>query len=170
MKPRAIVYTSNTGHTAAYAALLSERIDLPAYTLDEAMKQLQKGCPIIYLGWIMAGKVKGYKKAERRFDVRVACGVGMTAGGMNADRLRKTTFIRDDIDLHAIPGGFELDKLTGPVGAIMRRVSKRTARDLRAKPKRTPAEEEMLMLMTRGAALIDPERLNRLAAWYAEQK
>ena len=170
MKPDAIVYVSNTGHTASYAELLSERIDLPAYTLDEAMKQLQKGCPIIYMGWIMAGKVKGYKKAERRFDVRVACGVGMTAGGMNADRLRKTTFIRDDIDLYAIPGGFELNKLSGMTYSMMKKATQKVADDLRAKPQRTPDKEEMLLMMTQGKALVEPERLDRLVSWYREQK
>ena len=169
MKPKAIVYTSNTGHTAAYASLLSERIDRPAYTLDEAVKMLPKGCPIIYMGWIMAGKVKGYRKAERRFDVRVACGVGMSPGGMNADRLRKATAIKDDIDLYAIPGGFELNKLSGMTYSMMKKTTRKVADDLRAKPNRTPDEEELLMLMTRGAALIDPARLDRLVNWYREQ-
>ena len=169
MKPKAIVYTSNTGHTASYAALLSERIDLPAYTLDEAFAKLQKGCPIIYMGWIMAGKVKGYRKADRRFDVRAVCGVGMAAGGMNADRLRKATGVKDDIDVHAIPGGFEPNKLSGFMYSMMKKATAKVANDLRAKPQRTPDEEEMLVLMTQGGARIDPTRLERLTDWYKKQ-
>lgn len=169
MKPKAIVYMSNTGHTAAYAELLSERLDLPAYTLEEAPGKLEKRCPIIYLGWIMAGKMKGYRQAERRFNVCAACGVGMTAGGMNADRLRKATGVKDDIDVYAIPGGFELNKLQGMLYSVMKKTTRKVADDLLAKPERTPEEENMLMLMTRGAAQIDPARLDRLAEWYEKQ-
>ena len=169
MKPKAIVYTSNTGHTTAYAELLSERIDLPAYALEEALGKLPKKCPIIYMGWIRAGKIRDYGKAARRFDVRAACGVGMTAGGMNADRLRKATGVRDDIDVHAIPGGFELNKLNGMLYSVMKKTAEKVAADLRAKPDRTPEEDNMLMLMTRGAAQIDPRRLDRLVEWYKKQ-
>lgn len=169
MKPKAIVYTSNTGHTAAYAKLLSERIDRPAYSLEEAVEKLPKGCAVIYMGWIMAGKLKGYRKAARRFDVRVACGVGMTAGGMNADRLRRATGIRGDIDVHSIPGGFELSKLSGFWQRIIRGSAKKIAAQLRAKPERSPEEENLLLLMTEGAAQIDPSRLDHLEEWYRKQ-
>ena len=43
MKPTAIVYTSNTGFTARYAALLSEETGLPAYSIKDAGKNLAKG-------------------------------------------------------------------------------------------------------------------------------
>ena len=169
MKPKAIVYVSNTGHTASYAELLSERIDLPAYTLAEAIEKLPKRCPVIFMGWIRAGKVKDYRKAERRFEICVACGVGMAPGGMNADRLRKATGVRDDIDLYAIPGGFELNKLSGITYSMMKKTVDKVAEDLKAKPQRTPDEEQMLTLMTKGGALIEPGRLDRLAEWYRKQ-
>ena len=50
MKPTAIAYTSNTGHTRQYAMLLGEQIGLPAYSLEEAGSQLSGGSPVIYLG------------------------------------------------------------------------------------------------------------------------
>ena len=62
MKPAAIVYTSNTGHTRKYALLLGEQIGLPAYSLEEAGSQLSGGSPVIYLGWLHASHVKGYAK------------------------------------------------------------------------------------------------------------
>ncbi len=63
MKPSAIVYTSNTGHTRRYSLLLGDQLGLPVYSLDEAKSQLSDGCPVIYLGWIHASRVKGYSKA-----------------------------------------------------------------------------------------------------------
>ena len=60
MKPTAIVYTSNTGHTRQYALLLGERLGLPVYALNEANAQLSGGSPVIYLGWLHASHVKGH--------------------------------------------------------------------------------------------------------------
>ena len=36
---RAIVYTSNTGSTRRYADMLSEKVKLPAFSMEEARKQ-----------------------------------------------------------------------------------------------------------------------------------
>lgn len=46
MKPIAIVYTSNTGHTAEYANIFAQKTGLPAYELSEAGKYIKKGTPI----------------------------------------------------------------------------------------------------------------------------
>lgn len=56
---RAIVYTSNTGSTEKYAKLLSRQIEVSAYSMKDAKKMIKPGAEIIYLGWIMAGKIKG---------------------------------------------------------------------------------------------------------------
>lgn len=53
MKPSTIVYVSNTGHTRQYAALLGEKIGLPAYSLEEACSQLPGGSRIIYMDGFM---------------------------------------------------------------------------------------------------------------------
>ena len=57
MKPTAIVYTSNTGHTRQYALLLGKQGGLPVYSLEEANSHLSGGSPVIYLGWIHASHV-----------------------------------------------------------------------------------------------------------------
>ena len=57
MKPSAIVYTSNTGYTAQYASLLGGETGLPVYSLEDALKSLPQNSPIVYLGWLTAGKV-----------------------------------------------------------------------------------------------------------------
>lgn len=61
----AIVYTSNTGHIAQYAKLLGEKTGLLVYELSTALKKLEKGTSVIYLGWLFANSVKGYKKAVK---------------------------------------------------------------------------------------------------------
>ena len=62
----AIIYTTNTGSTKNYAKLLAQKTGLPAYSLAEAKKQVFAGAEVIYLGWIMAGSVKGYAEAAQR--------------------------------------------------------------------------------------------------------
>lgn len=55
----AIIYTTNTGSTEHYAKLLAQKTGLPVYSLAEAKKRVFAGAEVIYLGWIMAGSVKG---------------------------------------------------------------------------------------------------------------
>ena len=69
MKPSCIVYTSNTGHTARYAELLSKITALPALSLTEATEKLTKGTSVIYLGWLFVGGIRGYKKAAKTYDM-----------------------------------------------------------------------------------------------------
>ena len=39
---KAIVYESNTGHTMQYAKMLSEKLNIPCFTIEEAKTNLQK--------------------------------------------------------------------------------------------------------------------------------
>ena len=61
----AIIYTTNTGSTGQYAKLLAQETGLPAYSLVEAKKRVFAGAEVVYLGWIMAGSVKGYAVAAK---------------------------------------------------------------------------------------------------------
>ena len=83
---KAIIYTSNTGSTERYARLL-EQTGLPAYSLTEAKEAVPAGEDVLYLGWIMAGSVKGYGAAAKRYRVRALCGVGMWQTGTQADNV-----------------------------------------------------------------------------------
>ena len=60
----AIVYTSNTGYTQRYAAMLGRAAGLPVHRLGDAA--LPRGTAVVYLGWLCAGGIKGLKKACRR--------------------------------------------------------------------------------------------------------
>lgn len=86
----AIIYTTNTGSTEHYAKLLAQKTGLPVYSLAEAKKRVFAGAEVIYLGWIMAGSVKGYAEAAKRYRVRAVCGVGMGQTGTQTDSVRKS--------------------------------------------------------------------------------
>ena len=66
----AIIYTTNTGSTQRYAELLARETGLPACSLPQAKTAVPAGAEVIYLGWIMAGSIKGYAAAARRYRVR----------------------------------------------------------------------------------------------------
>ena len=102
----AIVYTSGTGAAAQYAQLLAGQTHLPVYSLRDARSALADGAEILYLGWVMAGSVKGYADAARRYRVRMVCAVGMAATGTQLSEVRKASSIPEETALFTLQGGF----------------------------------------------------------------
>ena len=98
----AIIYTTNTGSAERYAKLLAQETGLPVYSFAEAKKQVFSKAKIIYLGWIMAGSVKGYAEAARRYRVCAVCGVGMGQTGTQIESVRKKSAIPADIPLFTL--------------------------------------------------------------------
>ena len=109
----AIVYTTNTGSTKRYAELLARETGLPSYSMAEAERSVPTGAEIIYLGWIMAGSVKGYA-AAKRWSVRAVCAVGMGRTGTQTDSVRKKSAIPASIPVFTLQGNFDVKKLPSP--------------------------------------------------------
>ena len=61
--------------------LLAQKPGLPVYSLAEARNAVSTGAEVIYLGWIMAGLVKGYAVAAKRYRV---CAMLTTRRGLNS--------------------------------------------------------------------------------------
>ena len=162
MKPAAIVYTSNTGHTRKYALLLGEQIGLPVYSLDEANAQLSGGSPAIYLGWIHASHVKGYSGAAKRFSVCAVCGVGLCDTGTLITEVRKTTSIPEDIPLFTLQGGFDRSKLKGVDKLMITLLTK----GLASQKQRSDQEKRMLELLSKDANYVSTENLAGILQWY----
>ena len=90
MNAAAIVYTSQTGFTARYAALLAERTGLPCRPL---------------------------KEARRRFRTAAVCAVGMAAEVEEA-KLRRDNRL-EGVPLFYLRGGYAPEKHTGFYRAMM---------------------------------------------------
>lgn len=165
MKPIAIVYTSNTGFTAQYASLLGGETGLRIHTLEDAIKTLPQGSPILYLGWLAAGKVQGYAKAAKQFDVQALCAVGMAACGSQMEDVRKSNSLPGELPLFTLQGGFDLKKLRGIYKLMMLVMSKTVAKKLAAKPDRTPEENDMLDLFQNGGSRVSLSNLQPVLAW-----
>lgn len=168
MNANSIVYTSNTGYTAEYARLLGEKTGLPVYSLDEAEQKLAAGNRVIYLGWLMAGKVQGYKKAAKRYKVQAVCGVGMGGNGSQLREVRKANAIPEKTPLFTLQGGFDLSKLSGVYKLMMTIMVKTAGKGLAEKQDRTPDEDVMLEMMTRGGSHVSAENLSEVLAWANE--
>ena len=170
MKPSAIVYTSNTGFTAQYASLLGGETGLPVYSLEDALKSLPQSSPIVYLGWLTAGKVQGYDKAVTKFNLQALCAVGMAKCGSQMEDVRKSNNLPQGLPLFTLQGGFDLKKLRGVYKFMMLVMSKTVAKKLAAKPDRTPDEEDMLDLFQNGGNRVSLENLRPVLAWYEGER
>ena len=168
MKPTAIVYTSNTGFTAEYASLLGGETGLPVYALEDAKKSLPQNSPILYLGWLAAGKVQGYNKAVTNFDIQALCAVGMGKNGSQLEDVKKANNLPEGLPLFTLQGGFDLKKLRGVYKLMMSVMSKMVAKKLAAKSERTPDESDMLELFQNGGNRVSLENLRPVLAWYRE--
>ena len=158
----AIVYTSNTGYTAAYARMLGEKLGLPVYSLKDAKKQLEKGREILYLGWLMASVVRGYRAASRRFRVVALCAVGLCDTGTLMAEVRKTNSLSAELPLFTLQGGMDHAKLRGinkfMINGLIKMLSSKKSLD--------EGETRMLMLIKTGGDLVREENLSAFLEWY----
>ena len=166
----AIIYTTNTGSTKSYAKLLAQKTGRPAYSLAEAKKRVFAGAEVIYLGWIMAGSVKGYAEAAKHYQVRAVCGVGMGQTGTQTDSVRKKSGIPADIPLFTLQGNFDVKKLHGVYRLMMEIMVKTAGKGLAAKKDRTPEEDDMLNMMLHGGERVRIENLSAVLDWYNAQQ
>ena len=166
----AIIYTTNTGSTERYAKLLAQKTELPAYPLTAAKKTIPAGAEVIYLGWIMAGSVKGYADAVKRYRVRAVCAVGMGQTGTQADDVRKKSAIPANIPLFTLQGNFDVKKLHGVYRPMMEIMVKTAGKGLAEKTDRTPEEDDMLDMMLHGGERVKTENLSAVLTWYNAQQ
>lgn len=154
---KAIIYTSNTGSTAEYAQLLGKELNLPVHSLQQAKNKVLVGSEIIYLGWIMAGGIKGYKEAAKLYKVRAVCGIGMGQTGTQLKEVRDKNAIPQRIPLFTLQGNFDVKKLHGAYRFMM---------NVMVKTDRTPEEDDMLDMMVNGGKRVSLQNLNAVTEWY----
>ena len=163
---KAIVYTSKCGHTAEYAKILGNLTRLPVYSLKDARKQLERGTPVIYLGWLMANSVKGLKRAAREFKVSAVCGVGLCDTGTFLSKVREANNLPEGFPLFTMQGGLDKDKLHG----IYKLIIKILIKALSSEKERDESDERMLNALTNGENYVSEENTAALMEWYAQSK
>lgn len=159
MKAEAIVFESNTGFTKQYAGLLSEATGLPLYERKGA--KLRKGADIIYMGWLLAGSVKGYKKAARKYRVTALAGVGM---GSPTDKSASDVVKKygaSDLPVFYLQGGFDKTKLRGLYKMMMGNIDNIITK----KAQKTEDELRMLEVIKNGTGFVKAENLESIISW-----
>ena len=162
MKATHIVYTSLTGFTARYAAILAEKTSLPTLPLAEALTCLPKGTPIIYMGWLMAGSVKDCKKAAKYFSIWAVVGVGLGDTGAQDAAARKACRLPAEVPVFTVQGGMDHAKLQGGYKVGIDILTKVMA----AKKNRTPDEDRMVALLQQGGDYVSKKELAAVLRWY----
>lgn len=162
MKPAAIIYTSDTGHTLQYARLLGEATGLTVYSLPEARAALPGGSPVIYMGCIHASRVKGYARAARRYAVCAVCGVGLCDTGALTAQVRKATAVPEGTPLFTLQGGIDRSRLRGIHKLIIAMLTK----GLSDQKERSAQDERTLELLRGDANLVSSENLSDVLQWY----
>lgn len=163
---KAIIYTTNTGTTAQYAKMLAEQTELPAFSMEEAKSKVEAGSEIIYLGWIMAAQVKGYKAAAKKYKIKAVCAVGMERTGTRTEQIREKTSVPVAIPLFTLQENFDVKKLRGIYRLMMNLMVKMITKKLGAKTDRTQQENEMLEIMLHGGEKVCAENLGDVINWY----
>lgn len=164
---RAIVYTSNTGTTKQYAGLLGQATGLPVHSLDECKKILPSGTEIIYLGWIMAGGISGYRDAAKRYRISMVCAVGIEPAG-NKQELREKNGISAGVELFTLQGGYLPNRLRGVQKLLIHMITRTAGKKLAGKAGRTPEEDDLLELMQHGGSRVCQENLKAPLQWYRQ--
>lgn len=162
----AIVYTSNTGHTAKYAQMLGAKTGLPVYDFRQAAKKLPKDTKILYLGWLFANSIKGYKKAAKSYRIRAICAVGLCDTGTAIPAVRKANTICEETPLFTVQGGMDKSKLRGIHSFMIRMLTKGIA----SQKERTPEEDRMLALLTQDRDYVSEENLAAFMEWFSKQE
>ena len=166
----AIIYTTNTGSAEQYAKMLAEQTGLPVFSMEEAKSEVEAGSEIIYLGWIMAAQVKGYKTAAKKYKIRAVCAVGMEKTGTRTEEIRKKTFVPAEVPLFTLQGNFNVKKLHGFYRLMMSMMIKMVTKQLVAKTDRTQRENEMLEIMLQGGENVRKENLAEVLDWYKREQ
>lgn len=144
----AIVYNSLTGSCEKYAKLLSAKLHIPAKPLGE---QLRPDCQVMYIGWAFAGKVAGYSKAKKKYNIMAVVNVGMGGAAPNAaENARKASDIPSLVKVFSLQGGFYMEKLPLPYQLIMKIKNKDIAKRYVGKSQLSPSEQALNIMATTG--------------------
>ena len=114
----------------------------------------------------MAGTVKDYSKAAKRYQVTAVCGVGMGATGSQIEDVRKVNKLPGTIPVFTLQGGFDITRLRGVYKLMMTIMSKAAGKRLEGKKDRTPEEEAILDMMLHGGSRVSEKNLSAILDWY----
>lgn len=167
---KAILYKSNTGYTKKYAELLGANTGLPVYEAEEAAKHISKGENVLFLGWLKAGEITGYKRAAKNYRVQCVCAVGMgLPSDKQANEAKKRHSITD-ASVFYLQGGFDIHKLHGIYKMMMNIMIKAMTSSLEKKTDKSREDTAMLDLIKNGGDFVSDENLAPVIEWVRQNQ
>ena len=171
---KAIVYESNTGFTKKYAELLSEELEklspdkkkIPAIPVTDNSMIFGEREPVIFLGWICAGKINGIRMARLKYNPVIIAGVGMTLPSeLYAYRLAQQNNI--DVPFFYLQGGIHPKELKGfyklmfnlGVRPLLRKAEK-------GRSQLSEGKKRLVDLIKNGGEFVDSKNLDDIVAMY----
>ena len=146
--------------------MLGKKTNLPVYDLKSAKKSMKNGSDVIYLGWLMAGSIKGCKKACKQYNVKAVCAVGLGTTGKLTPEAKTANKIPGGAEGFTLQGGYAPDKLKGFYKSIMGMAVNSLINQITSKDERTESDEEMLTVLNEGGSLVKEENLSAVLEWY----
>lgn len=162
-----IIYNSLTGSCEKYAKLLSKELHIPAKPMGEYVRA---DAQVLFIGWLFAGKVAGYNKAKKMYNISAVAAVGMSGGVEGgAEFVRKACAIPSSVKVFSLQGGFYMDKLPVPFKMIMKLKNKDIAKRLSSKAQLDEREQALMTMATTGTG--DPASwdISAVADWCKAQ-
>ena len=163
---KAILYTSNTGHTKKYAQLIGKKIDCEVYTLKEADKKLTHDDEIIYLGWLFANRIQGYPKASKRYKIRAVLAVGLCDSGTALEEVIRENKIPKDTALFTVQGGMNKRALALPHRLAIQILIK----SMESKKVKSSDEQRMIYLLKNDRNYVCEENLQSFYQWFFSER
>ena len=146
-----VVYESNTGHTEKYAKMLAKALDIPCIKLKDYKEDSKD---VIYLGWVMAGMIKGYSKIKTMTKLKCVIAVGILP--KNGEMI--DNFIRDnkiDVPLFYLQGGVDYSKLRCIKKLLLKAVAKKII-------KKGKEDDKTINVLKNGGSLVKEEALTEI--------
>ena len=150
-----IVYESNSGHTEKYANMLAQKLNLKSIPLKQYKIDNE---PIIFLGWLFANNIQGYKKVKDKANIKCTIAVGMTpTAKQNNSEIIKINNVNEKF--FYLQGGVDYTKLKGIKKLILKMVGETIVKENK------PENKEMIDIFLNGGNNVKEENLSEIIAY-----
>ncbi len=147
-----IVYESCAGHTKEYAQMLGKELNLPVESLKNYKQDYKE---VIYLGWVMAGMIKGYSKIKNKAKLAAVIAVGLLPD--KEEELIKNNNVTSRF--YFLPGGVDYSKLRWLKRNLLKAVGKNLDK----------SNPELAKIICNGGSLVALENLNEIIDYFKQK-
>ena len=150
-----IVYESNSGHTEKYANMLAQKLNLTSIPLKKYKIDSE---PIIFLGWLFANNIQGYKKVKDKVNIKCTIAVGMTPNAkQNNSEIIKINNINEKF--FYLQGGVDYTKLKGIKKFMLKMVAESVIKENK------PEDKELIDIFLNGGNCVKEENLSKIVEY-----